>query len=244
MRWIDEAPKEIGNEALNGFLVLSYRSFYTISDLLSTFILGKERKNKSRIYGKIKKGNDLVSSFMIKIYFYKIMRHFGFKKTMGVIYIPKYDYKIYCPYNMVEYVNLISREDNILSRFNPQLGETVIDVGARLGRYSIIGSKRVGKGGTVVSIEANPDVYSILTRNISLNNLDNVLILNNAVFSKQIKIKFYKGKSDNIQNNQFGTVMTDIDNFSEKQLDEYVEMNTVTVDSILFEQKLDILKIK
>lgn len=172
------------------------------------------------------------------------MGRFGFKKTMGVIYIPKYDYKIYCPYNMVEYVSLISREENILSRFNPQLGETVIDIGAHLGRYSIIGSKRVGNGGTVVSIEANPDVYSILTRNISLNNLDNVHTLNNAAFSKQTKIKFYKGESDNMQNNQFGTVMTDIDNFSEKQLDEYVEVNAVTVDSILFEQRLDIHKIK
>lgn len=244
MKWIDDAPKEIGNETLNGLVVLSYRSFYTISDLLSTSILGKERKKRSRIFRKIKKGNDLISSFMIKIYLYKILGRFGVKKSMGVIYIPKYDYKIYCPYNMVEYVSLISREENILTRFNPQSGETIIDIGAHLGRYSIIGSKRVGKEGRVISIEANPDVYSILMKNISLNGLDNVLTLNYAAFSQHTKIKFYKGDSGDVQNNQFGTVMTDIDNFSTKGLDEYVEVNAVTVDSILLEQGLDVNRIK
>jgi FkbM family methyltransferase len=172
------------------------------------------------------------------------MRRFGVKKTTGVIYIPKYDYKIHCPYDMVEYVSLISREENILSRFTPQLGEIVIDIGAHLGRYSIIGSKRVGKKGKVISIEANPDVYQILIKNISLNELNNVLMLNNAAFSKHTKIKFYKGSFGNIQNNQFGTVMTDIDNFSTKGLDEYVEVSALTVDSILLEQGLDINRIK
>ncbi|MGE4118641.1 MAG: FkbM family methyltransferase [Candidatus Nitrosocosmicus sp.] len=243
MRWMDEAPKEIGNESLNGFVVLSYRSFYTISDLLTTLIYGNERKNKSRIFKKIRKGNELISSFFVKIYFYKIMGRLGFKKTMGAIYIPKYDYKVLCPYNVVEYVSLISREENMLSRFNPQPGETVIDVGAHLGRYSIIGSKRVGKDGKVISIEANPDVYPILIKNISLNNLNNVFAFNNAAFSKQTKIKFYKGGSDNMRNNQFGTVITNIDNFNTKGLDAYVEVDAITIDSLLLKQGLDINKI-
>jgi hypothetical protein len=68
---MEESSKEIGNETLNGFVVLSYRIFYTISDLLTALILSRERKNNSRIFRKIKKGNDLISSFMVKYIFTK-----------------------------------------------------------------------------------------------------------------------------------------------------------------------------
>lgn len=244
MRWIEEAPKEDGNEVFNSFVVLSSKSFYTLSNYLSNSILGRERKNKSKIFRKMEKGNDLISSFLVRIYLYKIMKQFGFKENIGIIYIHKYDYKIYCPFNMVEYVSLISREEIILSMFNPSPGEIVIDVGAHIGRYSIIGSKKVGQKGCVISIEANPDVYPILVKNISLNSLDNVNALNNAVFSENLKMRFYKGNSNSIRDNQFGTVVRNIDNFNTKGLDEYIEVDAVTIDSVIIEQDLEIDKIK
>lgn len=42
-------------------------------------------------------------------------------------------------------------------------GTTVIDVGASVGNYALAFAKRVGRGGQVIALEANPDVYAELT---------------------------------------------------------------------------------
>lgn len=55
----------------------------------------------------------------------------------------------------------------------------VIDIGAHCGFYSIFLAKRVRK---VYSIEPQPYIFSILERNISLNNCENVQALNIAAY--------------------------------------------------------------
>jgi FkbM family methyltransferase len=81
------------------------------------------------------------------------------------------------------------REEDILKHFHPKDGDTVVDVGAHIGRYTLISSNCVGKDGKVIAIEANPRVFETLKRNIKLNDFDNVLFLNYAVFSKANKNK-------------------------------------------------------
>lgn len=48
-----------------------------------------------------------------------------------------------CPLNEVDYIRLVSSEDTVMDKFNPKEGDVVVDIGAHLGRYSIISSKRV-----------------------------------------------------------------------------------------------------
>ena len=189
-------PQEIGNNTFNKFVILSYRTIYAVTSMIMTAALGKKRRNTSRLFQKLQKGNEVVSSFLLKIFIYKYLNKLGFKKETSMIYIPKYDYIFHCPLNMVDYMSLISREEAILTRFDPQPGDIVVDIGANLGRYTVIAAKKVRTEGSVISIEANPAIFGLLTKNIQLNALTNVIPLNYAVFSEKTKIKFKRGNEE------------------------------------------------
>src|SRR5215210_714757 len=105
------------------------------------------------------------------------------------IYVPKYNYNIYCPLNKEDFIVMTRHEDDIIERFLPKQGDIVVDIGAHMGRYTIISSKRVGPNGKVVAIEADPSNFEMLNSNIKLNQLTNVVPLNYAVYSKETKIK-------------------------------------------------------
>ncbi|MBD0326738.1 MAG: FkbM family methyltransferase [Pyrinomonadaceae bacterium] len=47
--------------------------------------------------------------------------------------------------------------------------DTFIDCGANVGYFSVLAGALVGKGGTVVSIEANPITFKLLERNLQTN---------------------------------------------------------------------------
>jgi FkbM family methyltransferase len=61
-------------------------------------------------------------------------------------------------------------------------GMTFLDVGANIGFYTLLAAKRVGESGTVISMEADPDVFAILMQNIQSNSLSNVHALNGAAY--------------------------------------------------------------
>jgi tRNA G37 N-methylase Trm5 len=105
--------------------------------------------------------------------------------------VPRHRYEYFCRIGKGDF--LPGHEDQILARFTPKEGDTVIDIGAHIGRYTITSSKLVGNTGKVVAIEAGPDTFQILKRNVTLNNLTNVLPLNIAAFP-------YKQKSSCISN--------------------------------------------
>ena len=77
-----------------------------------------------------------------------------------------------------------------------QPGMCVFDIGAHLGYYSLLLAKCVGPGGRVVSFEAAESNFSRLQRNISVNNLDNVELINLAVFSKSGTIPISLSSTD------------------------------------------------
>lgn len=52
---------------------------------------------------------------------------------------------------------------------------TFIDVGAHYGYFTIIGGKVLGPGGRVISIEPNPNCNKCLLKNITINNLNEVV---------------------------------------------------------------------
>jgi FkbM family methyltransferase len=63
-------------------------------------------------------------------------------------------------------------------------GMTVIDIGAHIGYYTLLFAKCVGPSGRVLSFEPLPGNFALLQKNIRLNNLQNVRLLNQAVFSR------------------------------------------------------------
>jgi len=56
-------------------------------------------------------------------------------------------------------------------------GAVFMDVGAHLGRFTLLGSRLVGEKGMVVALEPDREVYNRLTENIGLNGLRNIVPL-------------------------------------------------------------------
>lgn len=60
-------------------------------------------------------------------------------------------------------------------------GGVFFDVGANVGFFSLIGSRLVGPGGRVISFEPAPTMAASLRRNVELNRLTNVTVVEAAV---------------------------------------------------------------
>ena len=139
------------------------------------------------------------------------------------IHVPKEHYQYFSRIGKGDF--LPGHEGHIVGRFTPKEGDVVIDIGAHIGRYTITSSIQVGNTGRIVAIEADPDNFELLKRNIALNNLSNVLPLNYAVFSTRTRIKLYEQSASAKYNSVMLTRAAKTKN--------YVEVKADTLDSIL-----------
>lgn len=60
-------------------------------------------------------------------------------------------------------------------------GQTIIDVGASIGLYTIFFAKMVGENGKVYAFEPEPHNFELLKKNITINGFKNVILENKAV---------------------------------------------------------------
>jgi FkbM family methyltransferase len=60
-------------------------------------------------------------------------------------------------------------------------GATVVDIGAHIGQFTLLGARRAGPSGLVLSFEPNPENRARLKRNVERNRLANVRVLEYAV---------------------------------------------------------------
>lgn len=110
---------------------------------------------------------------------------------------------------------------NLISKINK--GDIVIDAGANIGMFSIMASILVGKTGKVIAIEPEPENLKILKRNVELNNINNMIIINKALFSKSgERINFFQNG-----------VMSKISLSDNNEPGNYIEVETITLDDII-----------
>jgi FkbM family methyltransferase len=79
----------------------------------------------------------------------------------------------------------------IKQRLGP--GHTFVDVGANLGWYTLLAADAVGPTGRVVAIEASPRNFLWLKENVNNNQLENVRLVNEAVWSSQGLLSLFQG---------------------------------------------------
>jgi FkbM family methyltransferase len=103
-----------------------------------------------------------------------------------------------------------------------------VDVGAHIGKYSILAGRILRSSGTVVAIEPDPANFEALTRNVQLNDLSNVLVLNVGCWS-------YDGMG--ILHRQVGDLGGH--SFVDETLGEDIRVPIRTLDGLLSEQGLD-----
>jgi len=115
------------------------------------------------------------------------------------VHINRSDAYFYCRASSDDiYFVLPEREQDVHNAILDPLtaGDVFVDVGANIGYYSVLASKRVGSQGTVVAVEAMPDTLAQLMRNIGENHLGNIRVVHAVAWSKPdqpIQINFKKG---------------------------------------------------
>lgn len=75
-------------------------------------------------------------------------------------------------------------------------GMTVVDIGAHVGYYSLLAATRVGGSGKVFSFEPEPKHFSILSKNVSVNGLKNVVLLQKALLDRNGTHQFFLAGGD------------------------------------------------
>lgn len=70
-------------------------------------------------------------------------------------------------------------------------GDTVYDVGANFGLYSVVLGKRVGKQGRVIAFEPVRSTFERLQANIELNQLDNVNCFRKALGERDARVDMH-----------------------------------------------------
>ena len=80
------------------------------------------------------------------------------------------------------------RSNKIFEKFEVELvkkeiakNNIVLDIGANIGYFTLIFSKIVGKDGCVFAFEPDPNNFAILKKNIEINNIKNVILIQKAV---------------------------------------------------------------
>ena len=70
-------------------------------------------------------------------------------------------------------------------------GDIFIDVGANIGLFSLIASKKVGNDGLVISFEPSPTTYKRFIENIELNSYENIDARNIGLSDKKEELMFF-----------------------------------------------------
>jgi FkbM family methyltransferase len=227
--WLTKEPKESVMPLFDRCTLPILKVCYIGIRIIFRLFLGKKRRNQSQLYRRLYVGDNVIPSYDVIRFFYKLMNLLKVKNlTLLKVYSKEHNYKYCC---RVEDFNP-DREEDILKLFCPKEGDIVVDVGAHIGKYSIIASKMVGSKGKVIAIEAHPDNCDILKQNITLNKLSNVIVLNCAAHSTETLVKLYEpGQEDGFT--IYNTIMTDRPSLNTQR---YIEVKANTLDSLLLEK--------
>ncbi len=70
-------------------------------------------------------------------------------------------------------------------------GDTVVDIGANVGFFSLLAARLVGTAGRVYAFEPEPQNFALLTKNIALNGYTHVVAYRKAVWRRAGLVKLY-----------------------------------------------------
>lgn len=228
-KYISWLTKSEGITISDKILIFFIKLFY-INLRFLLLILGRKRRNKI-----IEEQGLDYGTLWNKFYYKFSYRNNKNDSALLKFKMPKYNYEFYCRNNNDDFQIMTFHENEIIEQiFTPKEGDIVIDIGAHIGPYTLKASRSVGLNGKVVAIEADPENFNILNRNIQLNKLTNVIALNYAVYSKEDKIRLYlPGKDEKEKESssytKYNTIMTERVN-NEKQ---FLEVQANTLDYLL-----------
>lgn len=75
-------------------------------------------------------------------------------------------------------------------------GDIVLDIGAHIGYYVLIASKRVGHEGKVYAFEPDSKNFKLLQKSVTENGLKNVVLINKAVAQESGEARLYLNREN------------------------------------------------
>ncbi len=123
----------------------------------------------------------------------------------------------------------IEREDYTKKGFSLRETDTVIDIGANIGAFSVYAAKQVPRG-RVIAFEPASDNYEFLARNAALNRLNNLTPVRAAVAGQAGVITLYLGEASGVHSTTKGhlTVSTGTE-----------EVEAISLEGVFERYKLD-----
>jgi FkbM family methyltransferase len=204
------------------------RTRFIAAKIAYRVVIGKERRDQ--LYATRHLYHFWSPSYNVVIAFFKILKLLKVPRPEFIqIIVPEYNYKFYV---RPDKEDLATWEDPIFQLFRPKQGDNFVDVGAHIGRYSIVAAKRIGNLGQIIAIEAHPETFELLKKNVALNGLRNVTAINTVVSSQKGKAKLYLDGHDS-GFTVYSTIM-----INRTKTEEFLEVEANTLDNILNENNI------
>lgn len=90
-------------------------------------------------------------------------------------------------------------------------GQTVLDIGANIGYFTILFARKVGSSGAILAFEPGPLSFALLQTNIRINGLDHVRAFNVAAGNRNGTTDLYICRTGESDNRVEGTLTDDSD---------------------------------
>lgn len=193
-----------------------------------------------RRLGRLFNGTFVARNFLFRRIYNYALRVFH-SQTEDLVVFEKNGIKIYVDQGDPRHYSCLSRglpleglENELFSEYIKN-GMTVVDVGANIGYYTLLAAKLVGPSGKVYAFEPEPKNFSILSKNISINNFRNVVVLPKAASDKNDKAFLYLSETNNEGHRIY--------NLGEGR--KKIEIESVSLDDFFVgqEEKIDFIKI-
>jgi FkbM family methyltransferase len=107
----------------------------------------------------------------------------------------------------------------VMSMVKP--GDTVIDVGANIGYFTLLLARLVGEKGRVIAIEPDPENFALLQKNVAANGYRNVILMRNAVSNAPGTARLYRSLRSGGQHS-----------LAPATADSWVDVETVRLDDV------------
>ncbi len=167
-----------------------------------------------------------------------VMRELGFRTLQSMTY-PRLERRFVVEFDPVwRWIGNGTREPGVLRFAQDRIasGDTVFDVGAHVGEWTLLFSELVGGSGRVVAFEPDPVARASLRKNVDMNHLSNVSVEETAVSdtpgrTRLAAERFGSGLSSIVRRQDRGTHYRAVE-VESTTLDQYCETHDLAPDWI------------
>ena len=154
----------------------------------------------------------------------------GDYKILTINPIQVNDFKMYIdPTDALELKTgkIFEKFETELAKKEIKRNDIVLDIGANIGYFTLIFSKLVGDNGKVYAFEPEPNNFAILKKNIEINNIHNVILIQKAISDISKKISFYICDYNHAQHRAYPS----------PRCDKEITVDSITIDEYFSESK-------